>query len=108
MKMYSIYDRVANAYVQPFYAVNHGSALRSFTEAANSNDSNINKAPHDYILYYVGEWDEATGQIEADIPEKLVHGNEVIDPQRVTASTDLAAKYLSEIKSMLSNSPSEQ
>ena len=81
--MYSIYDAVAAAFIQPFYTVNDGAAVRSFTEAVNDENTQINKAPHDYILYSVGEFDEPTGTITApEIPTKIMHGSECVDHER--------------------------
>ena len=54
MKLFTIYDSVANAFIPPFHHPDTGGALRAFTEAVNSTESNISKAPADYILYELG------------------------------------------------------
>lgn len=102
MKIYSILDTVSNAYQNPIYSVNDGSAIRIFSEAVNDPQTYLNKAPHDYILYSIGEFEPTTGCIiSQEVPQKLIHGNEVVDTQRVTASNQIAEQYLKEIKSIL-------
>ena len=73
MRMYSIYDTIANAYQNPLYAVNDGAAIRIFTEAVNDPKTYLNQAPNDYVIYYVGTFDEQTGCITTDEnPRKII------------------------------------
>lgn len=71
MKIFSIYDSKAEAYIQPFYSLTPAAAIRIFSEAAqDEGDSNgrpahaFNKHGADYTLFMVGEWDERTGIIK--------------------------------------------
>ena len=106
--MYSIYDNIAKAFQNPLYAVNNGAAVRIFQEAVNDPQTYLAKAPQDYAIYYVGEYDEQTGTINApEMPEKIIHGNEVVDEKRTTDSA-LAERYLKEIKQLLAPNLTEQ
>lgn len=62
-KMYSIHDSKGEVYNQPFFMLTHGEAERSFRTLANDPKSSINDYPEDYDLYYLGDFDETTGQL---------------------------------------------
>lgn len=73
---YSIYDRKALIYNNPFYSVADGAAVRIVQDMANSSDNFIGRHPGDYVLYRVGFWDDEKGLM---IPlAALVH---VVDVQ---------------------------
>ena len=92
MKMYSIYDQIAKAYQNPIYAVNDGAAIRIFQEAVNDEQTYLSKAPQDYIMFFIADYDEQTGTIQSDLPRKLIHGNEVVDTTRNPQNVDFAQK----------------
>lgn len=63
MKLFSIYDKVAEVYTKPFVDVTIGSAIRNFTDAARDEATQFNKHPADYNLFLLGEFDDNTGEI---------------------------------------------
>lgn len=60
---YSVYDRKALQYHAPFFAVADGSAVRSFQDLANDNNTTVGRHPGDYVLYKVGTYDDAKGAL---------------------------------------------
>ncbi len=66
MKIYSVYDSKAEAYLTPFFEHNNATALRAFAEAANKTEHRFNKYAADYTLFAIGEWDETKGNIKPD------------------------------------------
>ena len=62
-QIYSVYDNIAGTWMDPFYAVNKATALRTFSDASNDERSLFNKHPTDFVLYHVGEWDDQKGTI---------------------------------------------
>ena len=65
LKMYSIYDDQAQAYVTPFFMQNDGLAIRAFSDNTNAkDDNNIAKHPEQFSLYQVGEWNDKKGLVE--------------------------------------------
>lgn len=79
LNVYAVYDKAVNAYLQPFYARTAGEAIRSFTELANDRNTNVGRHPLDYVLMYMGEYDDNTGQFVQDDkgPMRLLAANEV-------------------------------
>ena len=82
MQIFTIYDNIAKAYQNPIYSLNQGAAVRIFSEAINDESTYLAKSPQDFILYYIGEYEEQSGCITSDIPRKIIHGNECIDESR--------------------------
>lgn len=63
LKACSVYDKKAEAYMRPFFVPTTGMAQRTFSDEVNrkSEDNMMYSHPEDYVLYYVGEWDEERG-----------------------------------------------
>ena len=81
LKLYTIYDMKVQAYLRLFPLRSHGEALRVFADMANDSNSQIGQHPEDYILYCVGEFDDARGIITAlDVHELLGKAVEYVTP----------------------------
>lgn len=65
IRLYSIYDRVARVYGDPFVSVNDATASRTFT-IAQSSDTIFSISPSDYQLWYLGSLDNVYGDIVCD------------------------------------------
>lgn len=64
MKLFTVHDSKAEAFIVPFYERTTGLAVRAFTQAANEPDHQFNKFPSDYTLFELGNFDELTAEIE--------------------------------------------
>jgi len=60
MKMFTVYDSKAEAYMQPFFAKSTGEALRSFSDTCQDKNHIFAKHPEDFTLFELGTWDEQT------------------------------------------------
>jgi len=76
MKIFTVYDEKAEAFLPPFFLPAIGMATRSFSECVNSKDHQFGKYPHDYTLFHVGEWDELTCKFEIKSNKSLGNGVE--------------------------------
>ena len=81
MKMYAIYDRAIEAFGQPIFVKAQGQAIRSFMDECKNPESQFNKHPEDYELYYIGEFDETKGSITNNM-----------NMERVARATDYTTK----------------
>lgn len=63
LKMYSVHDAKAEAYLQPFCTKTRGLASRMFTNTVNDENTEFWKHPEDYTLFEIGEYDENSGQL---------------------------------------------
>lgn len=61
--IYSIYDNKTCVFNTPFFSMNNAAAIRTFSDAANDTQTNINKHPEDFALFHIGHYDEETGEI---------------------------------------------
>lgn len=83
MNCYSIYDRKALVYSPPFYAVNHGSAIRMVTDTVSDPNTSLSRHPADYVLYHVGQWDDAKGLLAPlNIMDHVIDVIATLSPQR--------------------------
>lgn len=89
IRLYSVYDRVAQVYAEPFSAVNDATAVRSFTIAQSSPESMLYASPTDFQLWYLGSLDNSSGELlshddPATEPHKVCDGKprEVVDHEQ--------------------------
>lgn len=59
---YSVYDVVAEAFMPSFRSANKYKALQGFKDVAMQPDSQIHKHPEAYQLYFLGKFNEKTGE----------------------------------------------
>ncbi|AZL82930.1 nonstructural protein [Apis mellifera associated microvirus 29] len=63
MKIFTVHDSKAEAYLPPFYMKTKGEALRAFETTVKDTNSQFNKYPHDYTLVELGNFDENSAAI---------------------------------------------
>lgn len=63
LKVFSVYDEKAGAYLQPFFSVNSAVAIRNFSSACKDQKSLFFAHPEDYTLFFLGTWDPSTGSL---------------------------------------------
>ena len=62
LQRFSVHDAKAESYIQPFYSLTVGTALRDFEAAANDPNHAFCKYSEDYTLFHLGEWNHETGK----------------------------------------------
>lgn len=70
-RCYSVFDRKSLIFSPPFYSQTDGSAVRALTDGVSDVNSAIGAHPADYVLFYVGNYDDQKGLLTAVSP--LVH-----------------------------------
>lgn len=68
LNAYSIYDNKSLRYHAPFFMNTDGEAVRALTDLANDPNTTIGKHPGDYVLYYIGTYDDNSGQLHSEAP----------------------------------------
>jgi hypothetical protein len=77
MKMFSVFDSKAEAYLQPFFMRSTGEAVRAFGDLVQGADNQFSKHPQDYVLFELGSWDELKASMEMlEAPHSLGVGIE--------------------------------
>lgn len=84
IKIYVIYDMVADFYSQPFYLKNDLIAKREITTLVNdqSQPNIFNTNTKDKVLYSIGEFDENTAEIVPTKKTKIFGLSELIAPTK--------------------------
>lgn len=79
LQIFSVRDNVSDAYLQPFFAVNTGSAIRSLTDAVNDAQHEFSRHAADYSLWGLGTFDDSTGKIDPnENPTRLLNLIELV------------------------------
>lgn len=75
IKIYTVYDMVADVYSQPFYLKNNEIAKREIRNLVNDNQQPnlFNTNIEDKILYLIGEFDENKALIKPIEHERVIH-----------------------------------
>ncbi len=64
LKLFSIHDSKAAAFIQPFFSPTTATALRSFATAANDEATDFFRYGGDYTLFELGEFDQLSAKLE--------------------------------------------
>lgn len=73
LKIFSIRDQKSDVFNTPFFKKTVGEAERDFRTLVNDGKSMVNQYPDDFDLYWVGEYDDSTGQLKAlDTPQHVL------------------------------------
>ena len=75
--MYAVKDELSEIFLSPVMMRNDNEALRAFKSQVNHTDI-WKDNPGDFGLYRVGEYNDATGEIEPEF-EKIASGRSVIE-----------------------------
>lgn len=63
LKVFAIHDSKAEAYLQPFFMANKGTAIRAITDILQQKDHQFTKYPEDFTLFELGEYDDSNGHM---------------------------------------------
>lgn len=72
LNAYSIFDNKALTYHPPFFTHTDGAAVRMVQDLANDTNTQVGRHPGDYVLYYVGTYDDSNGQMWPEQPLRHV------------------------------------
>lgn len=61
MKIFTVYDSKAEAFLQPFFLPAAGAAIRACENALKQSDHPFSLSPGDYTLFEIGSWDATDG-----------------------------------------------
>lgn len=74
----SIFDAKVGVYSPPMLYKTKGEAIRAFTDAVNDPQLPFKRHPEDYRLFYMGDWEDTTGELLSPrTPEPLIGAAEV-------------------------------
>ena len=89
LNAYTIYDVASGIYMRPFFSQADGQAVRGFKDIATDAEHEIGKHPEDYTLYRIGSYNDTTGALIGENPEKLMTGLEAVSLDRNPKQADL-------------------
>lgn len=72
LRIFSVFDVKAKAYLPPFFMSEQGQARRSFSDAVADRQHQFARHPEDYTLLCIGDFDDATAKITSFAAPELV------------------------------------
>lgn len=80
LKVFSIYDSKAEAYLQPFFVKSVGEALRMFEDAVNDEKHQFHKHLEDFTLFELGVFDDDNAElVSLSTPKPLSKAIELLN-----------------------------
>lgn len=79
--MFTVRDRAANVFAQPFFNASKGAAIRAFGDQINATHgepSLLSRHPVDFDLFYIGVYDDANGSMDTVAPEQIAVGKDML------------------------------
>lgn len=87
IRIFSIYDKAAEAWLPPFFLPMQGMAIRAFTDCVNDAKHKFCAHPEDYTLAEIGEYDDSSARINSyPTPSILLTG---IQAKKIPIYTEL-------------------
>ena len=78
--VFSVFDEKAGVYGNPIFVAKRGAAVRSFSDAVQEEGSKFAKHAGDYKLYYLGDFDNVSGElIKLKAPEFVAHASDYVE-----------------------------
>lgn len=78
LKVFSIFDRVADSYNTPFFLANDALAVRTFTDLVNDPSSSIFRHSGDFALFSLGSFYPSTGTFNLSEPQFIVNASSLV------------------------------
>jgi hypothetical protein len=72
LDIFTVKDSKAEAYLQPFFVHNEAVALRIITNLVEDDGHQFGKNPEDYSLWFLGKYDESTGELINMVDKKHI------------------------------------
>lgn len=75
LKVFTVFDHAAKAYLQPFFLRTEEEAIRGFSEVCSDPQHMFGRYPDQYTLFHLGEYDDSSASFhELETPETLGNG----------------------------------
>jgi len=68
LRLFTIRDAKADAYMTPFFSRNASVAIRSVEEAVANPEHEFHRHSEDYSLWEIGGFNESTGELDPQLP----------------------------------------
>lgn len=82
-KMFCVHDVKAKAYMQPWFLHQDGMAVRCFSDCVNDPEHNFGRHPADYTLFFIGVFDDTSGECTPEVPMSMGNGIAFLNPEDI-------------------------
>lgn len=78
LQMFAVLDQAVGAFLQPFFSRAKGEAIRSFSDAVNDKEHMFFRHSTDYVLFFLGEFDDSSGIFVGVEPVRVLAARECL------------------------------
>lgn len=100
LDMYAVFDTKSQLFGMPHFQKSDGVAIRSFSTACESPETELNKYPSDFSLYHIGTFHVETGELVPATPRQICNASEFVKPSYQSA--EVIAEAAKEMQNTLS------
>lgn len=80
LEMYAVHDAAVGAFNKPLFFRSRGEAVRSFQDAVRDPANGFGTHGADFTFWYLGGYDDSTGRVICDAPERVCGAKDFILP----------------------------
>jgi hypothetical protein len=90
LRMFTVFDSKAEAFLPPFYLAAVGQAIRHFSDTASDPQHAFGRHPDDYTLFQIGTFDDQHASFDI-LESKISLGTalELLNPDRLPSEPPL-------------------
>lgn len=90
-KLFAVRDAKTTLFGNPFCAITHADAQRSFVAGTNNPQSMVCQFPEDFALWHIGEYDQETGILtKFDQPVHMLNAIDLVKKETIQTSQPTA------------------
>lgn len=78
LQVYSVLDKAVNSFLPPVFVRSRGEILRSFSSTVNEPGNQMNRFASDYVLFYLCDFDDASGLFAGGEPVRVLSALEAL------------------------------
>lgn len=93
MKIFSVNDSKAEAYLPPIFFRTTAEALRAFESSCDDSNSSFSKYPSDFTLVELGEYDELTAKITTHAQPRILQNAAEFKNKFIPTKSGIDADY---------------
>jgi hypothetical protein len=88
LRIYCVFDEKSGLYGMPHFLQSDGLAIRSFSGGCDDPNTDLNRYPEDFFLYYVGDFNVVSGELTSRKPLRICAASEFIRSKSKNTSSE--------------------
>lgn len=82
MQLYTMHDKAMDTYGPPMAFATDAVAVRALQDEMQNPESMFRKHPDDFVIYRIGTWDDANGQVINYTRDRVIAISALMEPKQ--------------------------